>query len=135
MANIAAQVDIKRPIFDQGFEVGILLRRLLKNVSRNGISQNVTSFVEDILTTWQLEHQDSVDLLPLREIASCLSSREQRILELIAQGHSNKEAARDLGISAETVKSHVKHIFSKLEVNRRAQAIFRGQTLGLLPVK
>jgi Bacterial regulatory proteins, luxR family len=50
---------------------------------------------------------------------------------LIAQGRGNKEIARILSIAPETVKSHVKHIFIKLNVQRRAQAVSRAQTLGL----
>jgi LuxR family transcriptional regulator, maltose regulon positive regulatory protein len=50
---------------------------------------------------------------------------------LIADGLSNKEIARTLAITPETVKSHVKHIFIKLNVERRAQAVARAQTLGL----
>jgi LuxR family maltose regulon positive regulatory protein len=53
-------------------------------------------------------------------------------LELIAEGHSNKEIARSRDIAPETVKSHVKNIFDKLSVEKRAQAIARAQSLGLL---
>jgi LuxR family maltose regulon positive regulatory protein len=54
-----------------------------------------------------------------------LSPREHHILTLISQGLSNKEIARNLGITAETVKSHVKNIFAKLGVQNRAQAASR----------
>jgi ATP/maltotriose-dependent transcriptional regulator MalT len=60
-----------------------------------------------------------------------LSMRECGILELIGQGYSNKKVARTLGISAETVKSHVKRVFIKLDVNTRAHAVARAQSLGL----
>ena len=62
---------------------------------------------------------------------STLSPRECGILELIGQGYSNKRVARALGITAETVKSHVKHVFIKLDVNTRAHAVARAQSLGL----
>jgi ATP/maltotriose-dependent transcriptional regulator MalT len=62
---------------------------------------------------------------------SSLSPRECGILELIGQGYSNKRVARALGITAETVKSHVKHVFIKLDVNTRAHAVARAQSLGL----
>ena len=61
-----------------------------------------------------------------------LSPRERSILQLIAEGRSNKEIARSLGIAPETVKSHVKNVFGKLVVERRAQAISRAQSLGLV---
>ena len=60
-----------------------------------------------------------------------LSPRECGILELIGQGYSNKRVARALGITAETVKSHVKRVFIKLDVNTRAHAVARAQSLGL----
>jgi ATP/maltotriose-dependent transcriptional regulator MalT len=61
-----------------------------------------------------------------------LSSREQSILERIGQGQSNKEIAKELSIAPETVKSHIKNIFIKLAVRKRAQAVARAQGLGLV---
>ena len=55
-----------------------------------------------------------------------------RILKLIAEGLSNKEIARSLYIGPETVKSHLKSVFNKLGVEKRAQAVSRAQTLGLV---
>lgn len=51
-----------------------------------------------------------------------LSPRERQILEQIAQGASNKEAARSLGIAETTVKIHVQHILRKLNLSSRVQA-------------
>ena len=53
-------------------------------------------------------------------------------LAMISQGCSNKRIARTLEISPETVKSHVKHIFLKLEVGTRTEAVFRAVSLELL---
>ena len=55
-------------------------------------------------------------------VVETLSPRELSILKLVAQGQSNKEIARNLGIAPETVKTHVKSIFAKLGVQNRAQA-------------
>ncbi|MFT6007768.1 MAG: LuxR family maltose regulon positive regulatory protein [Parasphingorhabdus sp.] len=52
-----------------------------------------------------------------------LSAREHEILEQLAQGRSNKEIARRFELTENTVKFHLKNIYSKLEVNRRTQAI------------
>jgi DNA-binding CsgD family transcriptional regulator len=65
-------------------------------------------------------------------IAEPLSVRQTDILDLIAQGRSNKEIARSLCIAPETVKTHVKHIFVKLNVEKRAQAVSRAYSLGLV---
>jgi LuxR family transcriptional regulator, maltose regulon positive regulatory protein len=70
--------------------------------------------------------------LPMRDLSNLLSPRQRIVLQLVSEGRSNKEIARDLGIGAETVKSHVKGIFVRLQVVRRAQAVSRAQALGLL---
>jgi DNA-binding CsgD family transcriptional regulator len=51
---------------------------------------------------------------------------------MIGQGFSNKRIARALQISPETVKSHVKHIFLKLAVSTRTEAVFQALSLGPL---
>jgi DNA-binding NarL/FixJ family response regulator len=54
-----------------------------------------------------------------------LSRREQEILELLAQGCSNKDIASKLSISIETVTWHLRHIYSKLHVRSRVQAALK----------
>ncbi|MCW2477150.1 LuxR C-terminal-related transcriptional regulator [Candidatus Symbiopectobacterium sp. NZEC151] len=56
-------------------------------------------------------------------VAPRLTEREHQTLQLIADGFSNKEIARALGISAETVKWHLKQLYEKLQVNGRIQAV------------
>jgi LuxR family transcriptional regulator, maltose regulon positive regulatory protein len=63
-----------------------------------------------------------------------LTDREQEILGLIAQGLSNSQIADALFISVGTVKGHVNHIFSKLDVKNRTQALLRARDLNLLDV-
>ena len=60
-----------------------------------------------------------------------LSSREREILDLIAQGHSNAKIAARLFISPRTVSNHISHIFTKLQVADRANAIIRAREEGL----
>jgi LuxR family maltose regulon positive regulatory protein len=61
-----------------------------------------------------------------------LTLREMEILKLIAAGYSNKEIADRSFISLDTVKTHVRHIFEKLDVNTRLQAMLRAKALKLL---
>ena len=59
------------------------------------------------------------------------SERELQILQLIVRGRSNKEAAGDLGISTETVKTHLRSLFRKLGVMDRTQAVVEGFRRGI----
>jgi LuxR family transcriptional regulator, maltose regulon positive regulatory protein len=61
-----------------------------------------------------------------------LSRREIGVLQMIADGMSNKGIARSLGITPETVKSHAKSIFVKLATRTRAQAVARAEAIGFL---
>ncbi len=70
-----------------------------------------------------------------RDLPSPLTPRECDVLELIAEGQSNKAIARRLGLGPETVKTHLKNVFLKLEVERRTQAVLRAEELGLLRVR
>ncbi|MDD9991122.1 MAG: LuxR C-terminal-related transcriptional regulator [Rhodospirillales bacterium] len=65
------------------------------------------------------------------EAAHILSSRELEVMEQLAQGHSNKRIARHLGLSEPTVKFHLKNIYAKLGVNKRALAVSVARRHGL----
>lgn len=76
---------------------------------------------------------DPVDEHPnSTELSEPLSEREQEILQLIGEQLSNREIAERLFITVGTVKSHNNHIFSKLGVKNRTEAIYHARTLGLL---
>lgn len=61
-----------------------------------------------------------------------LSGRELEVLRLAAAGHSNKEIGRALGLSARTVQVHLTHIFAKLNVASRTEAVIYGLRQGWL---
>ena len=61
-----------------------------------------------------------------------LSSREIQVLDLVAAGRSNTEVAEELFVSETTVKSHLAHIFSKLNVNSRTAAVSAARRQGIL---
>jgi DNA-binding NarL/FixJ family response regulator len=60
-----------------------------------------------------------------------LSDREREVLAMIGAGRSNNEIAADLVISMATVKTHVRHIFAKLDLRDRAQAVVAARDAGL----
>jgi DNA-binding NarL/FixJ family response regulator len=61
-----------------------------------------------------------------------LTPREQKILELVAQGLSNRDMAESLSISRLTVECHTKNIYRKLAVTSRTEAVYQGRRHGLL---
>lgn len=61
-----------------------------------------------------------------------LSQREAQILRLLAEGHSNKELARKLFVTENTVETHLRRIYSKLGIRSRIQAVARAMEVGLL---
>ena len=62
-----------------------------------------------------------------------ISGRELEVLELLAQGSSNKEIADRLCVSPHTVKTHLGHLYDKLDVARRTQAVQKARELRILP--
>lgn len=61
-----------------------------------------------------------------------LTAKEMEVLALLAQGHSNKQIARALYVSDATIKTHLQHIYGKLDVQSRFGALSRAAELGLL---
>jgi DNA-binding CsgD family transcriptional regulator len=61
-----------------------------------------------------------------------ISARELEVLQELAAGHSNKEIARKLAVSPNTVKTHVARLFEKLGAQRRTAAIRKARELGLV---
>lgn len=61
-----------------------------------------------------------------------LTKRETQVLSLIASGYSNKQAARELGISPYTIAGYIKEIYRKLHISSRAEATIVAIKLGLL---
>ncbi|MFK8014201.1 MAG: response regulator transcription factor [Gammaproteobacteria bacterium] len=62
-----------------------------------------------------------------------ISPREVDVLELLAKGHSNQEIADGLFVSPNTVKTHLKNLYGKLDVARRTQAVRKARELRLIP--
>lgn len=69
---------------------------------------------------------------PVAAPPMALTAREHRILELVAQGLSNREMAEALAISRLTVECHTKNIYRKLAVGSRTEAVYQARRHGLL---
>ena len=69
---------------------------------------------------------------PLEETRSALTTREQQILAMLAEGCHTKEVAQGLCISVVTVRNHVQNIFRKLDAHTRVEAIVTARRLSLI---
>ena len=76
----------------------------------------------------QKSREAAIDLEQLARF----SEREQQILVFLAEGYTNKEIAKGLNISPNTVKTHLSKIFDKLEVSNRTQAVAEAKLLKLI---
>jgi DNA-binding NarL/FixJ family response regulator len=94
--------------------------------------REVLTFPESLLSRWDAGHGRGRPVQLGSLVSDTLTARERDVLVMISRGLSNKRIARDLNISPETVKSHVKRIFLKLCVSTRAEAAFRAVSHGLL---
>ena len=85
-----------------------------------------------------VDHAERDPIEPLDDVESVsadsihLTSRESEVLSLLAEGASNKEIARKLGISVHTAKFHVNSILQKLSTQKRVEAVVRAARLGLI---
>lgn len=79
----------------------------------------------------------SVSLPTLRReaVKDELTARERDVLRQVSLGRSNKEIAQSLFVSEETVKTHVAHLFSKLQVENRAQAVVQALRRGVVTLE
>ncbi|WP_304164896.1 LuxR C-terminal-related transcriptional regulator [Phenylobacterium aquaticum] len=62
-----------------------------------------------------------------------VTGQEMKVLEQLAAGRSNKEIALALGLSPNTIKTHIANLFAKLDVARRTQALGKARDLHLIP--
>jgi len=117
---VLAQAQAVRQIFH---DEGDGLRPLLAEAARRGVE---LPLLDELLGS---QAQDAGQRIDLRQP---LSERELEVLHLLAEGLSNREIAERLVVAETTVKKHVNHVFDKLDVTSRTQAILRAREQGLL---
>ena len=116
-------VDEGRPMAE------LLYQAVSRGISSRYAGRLLAAF--DDLDREQISPQSSQH--PLSEWIEPLSEREMQVLDLVAQGLSNREIARALSLSISTVKVHTHNIYSKLDVHSRTQAVAKARALGVLP--
>lgn len=77
-------------------------------------------------------HRSIADEIAIHVLDDGLSEREVAVLQLVAIGKANKQIARELGISEETVKGYLKTIFTKLNVSDRTHAVTVAARRGII---
>lgn len=132
VVSASAAAQIGQPILEAGLPIGPLLHRTAEELQRPNGNHQLSGYLQTILSRWRERYQHDGDIDSASATLDALSTRERSILERVGQGQSNKEIAKELFISPETVKSHIKNIFTKLDVEKRAQAVARAQSLGLV---
>jgi LuxR family maltose regulon positive regulatory protein len=129
----AAVAGLYQVFLEGGPGSGMLLRRAYARAAAPAsMDREFLPFVGSLLSRWDTRYAGSSSEQPSRRISDTLTAREREVLAMISQGFPNKRIARTLAISPETVKSHVKRIFSKLAVSTRSEAVSRAGSLGLL---
>ena len=100
---------------------------LLKEIDSRGLLQAVFDVAEGKSTLDPAVTARVIQLIKggssaTRDALAVLSPQERKVLALIAEGHTNKEVASQLGLAEKTVKNYLSNIFEKLHVSRRSQA-------------
>lgn len=115
---------------------GIGMAELLSDAATQGIRPD---YIAKLLAAFEAEKPRSDNKLPpalltppAQSLSEPLSQRELEVLQLIAQGLSNREISERLFLALVTVKGHNQKIFGKLQVQRRTEAVARARELGLL---
>jgi LuxR family maltose regulon positive regulatory protein len=124
--DLAEPAGLRRIIVEHGNVVRPLLHRHV----RQGTAH--PAIVGEVLQT--IEHRGAERPRPIAVLlASPLSEREQAILRYLPTMMSNQEIAGELFVSVNTVKTHLKAIYRKLDATGRREAVQRGRDLGLMP--
>jgi len=108
------------------------MAQLLLEAAAHGVKPD---YIAKLLAVFEAEKQKSEDqsyLPPAQLLIEPLSQRELEVLQLIAQGLSNREISERLFLALDTVKGHNRRIYDKLQVQRRTEAVARARELGLL---
>jgi LuxR family maltose regulon positive regulatory protein len=109
---------------------GAPIARLLYKAAARGLAPVYTG---RLLAAFPVSETTPPSLDLPAELIEPLTERELEVLQLIAEGLSNKEIAHQLVLSLPTVKWHASNVYGKLAVNNRMQAVAKARSLGILP--
>jgi LuxR family maltose regulon positive regulatory protein len=121
--NLAQATGLKASVLCQPGDIWPMLDRYKANIGKQPASARHEVYIDEI--------KDARDR-NFNKVTVSLSPREESVLRLIAQDKSNKEISIALKITPETVKTHLKSIFAKLNVTKRNSAVRRANAIKLL---
>jgi LuxR family maltose regulon positive regulatory protein len=128
------QEPFVRIFLDEGEPLVALLLQLKKTIHTSAPVKNkntVLARIDDLLSQSATSPSTPADP-DQRELVEPLTKRELEMLQMIADGNSNKEIANSLHVTEGTVKWHLVNIYSKMAVKRRSQAVASGRQLGII---
>jgi LuxR family maltose regulon positive regulatory protein len=134
--SIAEPDGYVRVFIDEGAPMGELLTKVLadQRTRRDEASRRMADYVSRLLSALAGKMPVERTAAPFPSaLVEPLSEREMEVLRLLASPLSTPEIARELVVSANTVRSHVKSIYAKLNTHGRIEALQRARELGLLP--
>jgi LuxR family maltose regulon positive regulatory protein len=102
---------------------------ITRNISPGYANKLLDSFPENVLSAVTIQKEPTVHT---QLLAEPLSEREIEVLRLMAEGYKYQEIAERLFVSINTVRHHTRHVYGKLNVNNRTQAIGKAKELNLL---
>lgn len=107
----------------------------VESASVDGIIMKSASGAELVEALERVHRGDPVGVDPHdpADVGPTLTEREREVLALLASGVTNREIANELYLSVDTIKTHVRKVFAKLEVTNRTQAALAAGRLGLQP--
>ena len=126
---LAGPQDCLQIFLDEGQPLSQTVRGIVRRFGLSTFSPKTAEFVSRIAGAF---HQ--VNTTQPRVGAELLSARETEVLEFLARDATNKEIARDLGLTEATVKFHLKNLYAKLGVGRRSLAVSVARNISLLDV-
>lgn len=131
---ITQKYGFVRVIANEGKAVLPILSSVIKKIEKdNELSTQLHRFAKEVYIL-SYEHSKHFKGITHKSVAVSLklSSQQKRILELLAKGHKNAEIVDITGLSLNTIRTHTKVVYQKLEVNSAKDAILRAKQLGIL---
>jgi DNA-binding CsgD family transcriptional regulator len=135
LLKLAQSVGLHQTLVDCSVRVAELIEAIVqRRIASVHDTGELLPYARLLLVHRQRGTRHAVEPFPVRRpnAAAGVSERERLIVSLMGQGLSNKQIAAELCIAPETVKSHAKHLYTKLSVRNRTEAVTLATRLGLI---